>query len=95
MAHFFWSRLSRTLQELLQEHLSVLHTRGYSPYTIRNRLVHIRLFVRWCSRQDITSAAQINLAILERYQTDISNSEHPITIISQQARLVPLRVWFA
>ncbi|HEX6879905.1 MAG TPA: tyrosine-type recombinase/integrase [Terriglobales bacterium] len=95
MAHFFWSRLSRTLQELLQEHLSVLHTRGYSPYTIRNRLVHIRLFVRWCSRQDITSAAQINLAILERYQTDISNSEHPIRIISQQARLVPLRVWFA
>ncbi|MGE5112867.1 MAG: tyrosine-type recombinase/integrase, partial [Acidobacteriaceae bacterium] len=95
MAHFFWFRPNCSLQELLQEHLSILHARGYSPYTIRNRLVHIRLFVRWCSKQNITSAAQIKLPILERYQTDISNSEHPISIISQQARLVPLRVWFA
>jgi len=94
MAHFFWSRPTRSPQELLQEHLSVLHARGYSPYTVRNRLVHIRLFFRWCTKQHITSITQINLAILERYQSDIANSDHPLSIISQQARLVPLRVWF-
>ncbi len=95
MAHCFWSRPSRSLQELLQEHLTVLHARGYSPYTVRNRLVHIRLFLRWCAKQNITSMFQIKLAMLERYQADMSNSEHPISIISQAARLVPLRVWFA
>ncbi|MDT8071088.1 MAG: phage integrase N-terminal SAM-like domain-containing protein [Terriglobia bacterium] len=95
MAHFFWSRPTRSLQELLQEHVSVLHARGYSPYTVRNRLVHIRLFLRWCVKQGITSVAQINLATLELYQSDIAKSDHPLSIVSQHTRLVPLRVWFA
>ena len=95
MARFFWSHLRRSMQELLQEHLSVLHARGYSPYTVRNRLVHVRLFLRWCTKQGISSITQINLNLLEQYQAEIANSDHPISIISQQARLVPLRVWCA
>ncbi len=95
MAHFFWSRTTRSLQELLQEHLSVLNTRGYSPYTVRNRLVHIRLFLQWCAGQDVNSVRQIDLPTIERYQSEIAESDHHLSIISQQARLVPLRVWFA
>ncbi len=95
MALLFWSTTSRSLQELLDEHLSALQTRGYSPCTVRNRLVHIRLFLRWCARHDIDHASDITLETLERYQGDIARSAHPICIVSQNARLVPLRVWFA
>jgi integrase/recombinase XerD len=95
MAHFFWNHSPRALQQLLNEHLAALCTWGYSPYTVRNRLVHIRLFLRWCAGQHIDSLSQITLKVLEQYQAAISISDHPLCIVSQHARLVPIRVWFA
>src|SRR5689334_12702313 len=100
MARFFsfrpQSRL--TLEQLLREHLSVLRARGYSPYTVRNRLVHIRPFLRWCAEHRIDSLPDITLAMLEQYQRDLSEQRksdgQPLCIISQHSRLVPLRVWF-
>jgi integrase/recombinase XerD len=100
MARFFFlnRRPQLTLEQLLHEHLTALRARGYSPYTVRNRSVHIRLFLRWCKQQDIDSISQLTLAMLEQYQRDLSESQKPngqrLCIISQHARLVPLRVWF-
>jgi integrase/recombinase XerD len=53
------------------------------------------MFLRWCAREHITSVAEIDLPSLEQYQADIARSDHPLTIVSQHSRLVPLRVWFA
>lgn len=100
MARFFFlnSQTQLTLEQLMHEHLAVLSARGCSPYTVRNRLVHIRLFIRWCAQQEIRTASRITLADLEEYQRHISASQRPtgqpLCIISQHARLVPLRVWF-
>lgn len=101
MARFFSfrARTQLALEQLLREHLGVLRARGYSPYTIRNRLVHIRLFLRWCGSHHVTSVAQVSLAVLEQYQRELSEQPksdgQPLCVISQHARLVPLRVWFA
>lgn len=100
MARFFFlkRRAQVTIEQLLHEHLTALRARGYSQYTVRNRLVHIRLFLRWCKQQDIRSVSQITLKVLERYQRDLADYRKPdgqtLCIISQHARLVPLRVWF-
>jgi len=101
MARFFFLNSQRhlTLEQLLHKHLAVLGARGYSPYTVRNRLVHIRPFIRWCEQQEIHSATRITLSDLEKYQRHISAFQkatgQPLCVISQHARLVPLRVWFA
>jgi integrase/recombinase XerD len=99
MARFlFFGSPQPTLEDLLGEHLSVLRARGYSPYTVRNRLVHIRLFLHWCTQREIHSAANITLPVLEQYQRDLSvykkQNGLPLELVSQHARLVPLRVWF-
>jgi integrase/recombinase XerD len=100
MARFFFfsSQPEHTLEQLLNQHLVVLRARGYSAYTVRNRLVHIRLFLRWCGDHRIHSASRVTLAVLEKYQRDLSEyrkpNGQPLCIISQHARLVPLRVWF-
>jgi integrase/recombinase XerD len=87
-----------TLQELLNEHLTALRIKGYSQYTIRNRLVHIRMFLRWCAANRIKHVSQITLNLLEEYQQHVFNyrkpNGEPLTITSQHSRLVPLRVWF-
>jgi integrase/recombinase XerD len=87
-----------TLIQLLNEHLTALRVKGYSLYTVRNRLVHIRMFLRWCADNQIGSVSKITLKVLEGYQRHIAEyrkpNGQPLTIISQHARLVPLRVWF-
>ena len=99
MARFlFFGSPQPTLENLLVEHLSVLRARGYSPHTVRNRLVHIRLFLRWCAQHNIHSVPDIKLPVLEQYQRDLSvyrkQNGLPLELVSQHARLVPLRVWF-
>ena len=43
-------QVSLALDALLKGHLYALAVKGYSPYTVRNRLVHIRFFVRGAGR---------------------------------------------
>jgi integrase/recombinase XerD len=86
------------LDQLVSKHLLALRVRGYSEYTIRNRFVHIRLFLRWCGTHAIRRVSQISPELLKRYQEHLSEYRNrrgqPISIVSQYARLVPLRVWF-
>lgn len=101
MARFHFFRLSpkTTPEQLLDEHLAALRARGYSPYTVRNRLVHIRPFLRWCAIRNIDSMCDVSLVTLEQYQHYLSTyrqrNGQPLCMVSQHARLVPLRVWFA
>jgi len=86
------------LDTLLKDHLYALDVKGYSPYTVRNRLVHIRFFVRWCKQSGITTLPEITRAVLEQYQEHLfeyrKKNGAPLTVASRHARLVPLRVWF-
>ena len=87
-----------TLTQLLNQHLTALRVKGCSQYTVRNRLVHIRMFLRWCADNHVEDVSQITLKTLESYQRHIAEyrkpNGEPLTITSQHARLVPLRVWF-
>ena len=56
-----------TLDTLLDQHLNALRVKGHSDYTVRNRLVHIRFFLRWCRDRRITIPAQITASILQQY----------------------------
>lgn len=97
--HFLGFSSTLTLDQLLTEHLKAFRARGYSLYTVRNRLVHIRPFLRWCADREIESVTSISLATLEQYQQFLASYRkrdgQPLCIVSQHASLVPLRVWFA
>ncbi len=86
------------LDTLLDAHLNGLRIKGYSPYTIRNRLVHIRMFVRWCTKMGVSRPSEISPTVVERYQQHVydyrKKDGQPLTVASRYARLVPLRVWF-
>ncbi len=87
-----------SLEQLLNQHLRALQVKGYSDYTVRSRLVHIRFFLRWCAVHDITTVPEICASILQRYAQHTfdyrkTNGE-PLALVSRHARLVPLRVWF-
>ncbi len=87
-----------SLKPLLDQHLLALQVKGYSDYTLRSRLVHIRFFLRWCTEHEINTLTQITSPILQRYAQHTcdyrkTNGE-PLALVSRHARLVPLRVWF-
>jgi integrase/recombinase XerD len=92
------SQAGKTLTTLLAHHLVALEVKSYSEYTIRNRQVHIRMFIRWCKEQHINSPSQITRSVLQRYQLYLfeyrKRNGHPLSPASRFARLVPLRVWF-
>lgn len=89
---------SETLATLLDQHLNWLRIKGYSDYTVRNRLVHIRFYLRWCRARGIASLDQITVRVLQEYQQHIfdyrKRTGEPLAVSSRHARLVPLRVWF-
>lgn len=86
------------LEVLLEKHLDALGVKGYSEYTVRNRLVHIRFFLRWCTAAGISNAAQITPDVLESYQRSLfdcrKRNGQPLAMVSRHSLLVPLRVWF-
>jgi integrase/recombinase XerD len=86
------------LASLMEKHLVALATKNYSPYTIKNRRVHIGFFLDWCTERGIAEPVDVTRTVLESYQRYLlhyrkKNSE-ALSFRSQHARLVPLRVWF-
>ena len=89
----------RTPMELLMyEHLDALRVRGYSEFTVKNRLVHIGFFIEWAYEHGLREPIEVTRPVLERYQRYLffyrKKNGEPLTFRSQHARLVPLRVWF-
>jgi len=87
----------RTPMELLMnEHLESLRVRGYSEFTVKNRLVHIGFFIEWAYEHGLREPIEVTRPVLERYQRYLffyrKKNGEPLTFRSQHARLVPLRV---
>lgn len=86
------------LASLMEKHLSALALKNYSPYTVRNRRVHIGFFLDWCEERGIGEAVDVTRTVLESYQRYLlqyrKSTGDPLSFRSQHARLVPLRVWF-
>jgi len=59
----------RTPMELLMyEHLDALRVRGYSEFTVKNRLVHIGFFIEWAYEHGLREPIEVTRPVLERYQ---------------------------
>jgi len=59
----------KTAMELLmREHLEALRVRGYSEFTVKNRLVHIGFFVEWAYEHGLREPIEVTRPVLERYQ---------------------------
>lgn len=86
------------LEVLMRAHLNALKVRGYSEYTVKNRLVHIGFFIQWAYEHGLREPIEITRPVLERYQRHLfyyrKKNGEPLTFRSQHSRLVPLRVWF-
>jgi integrase/recombinase XerD len=86
------------LATLLDKHLHDLLVHNYSEYTVRNRRVHIGFFLDWCQERGITEPVDVTRTVLESYQRHVfhyrKKNGEPLGFTGQQARLVPLRVWF-
>lgn len=86
------------LAALLEKHLEDLSVRNYSEYTVRNRRVHIGMFLKWCEERGITEPVEVTRTVLESYQRHVfhyrKKNGEPLGFTGQHARLVPLRVWF-
>jgi len=86
------------MELLMREHLEALSVRGYSEFTVKNRLVHIGFFIQWAYEHGLREPIEVTRPVLERYQRYLffyrKKNGEPLTFRSQHARLVPLRVWF-
>jgi integrase/recombinase XerD len=86
------------MELLMYEHLDALRVRGYSEFTVKNRLVHIGFFIEWAYEHGLREPIEVTRPVLERYQRYLffyrKKNGEPLTFRSQHARLVPLRVWF-
>jgi len=85
-----WNHMQRFL-----EHLEV---RNYSPRTLATWKAYLRYFIAWCDERGLTRPEQVDRPILERYQQHLfyyrKSNGAPLTVRSQQTRIVPLRRWF-
>jgi integrase/recombinase XerD len=82
----------------MEKHLAALAVKNYSPYTIRNRRVHIGFFLDWCTERGLSEPIDVTRTVLESYQRHLlhyrKSTGEALSFRSQLARLVPLRVWF-
>jgi integrase/recombinase XerD len=86
------------LGEMLEEYLKSLQVRNYSEMTVKCRRVYIGYFIRWCKDRGVTEPVEVTRPIIESYQRYLfyyrQKNGKPLTFISQNVRLTPLRVWF-
>src|SRR5277367_1233268 len=86
------------MELLMREHLDALRVRGYSEFTVKNRLVHIGFFIEWAYEHGLREPIEVTRPVLERYQRYLffyrKKNGEPLSFRSQHACLVPLRVWF-
>jgi integrase/recombinase XerD len=86
------------LEILLDEHLTALRVRNYSEYTVANRRVNIGFFLDWLTGTNICDPLQVTRAVVEAYQRHLfhhrKRNGDPLSFRSQNAYLIPLRMWF-
>jgi integrase/recombinase XerD len=86
------------LAAMREKHLEDLRVHHYSEYTIKDRSVHIGFFLDWCAERGITEPVEVTRTVLEAYQRYVfhyrKKDGEPLSFSGQEARIVPLRVWF-
>jgi integrase/recombinase XerD len=86
------------LAAVMEKHLDALRAQNYSPFTVKNRRVHLGYFVGWCRDRGILEPTEVTRPILEHYQRHLfqyrKKNGEALSFRSQHARLMPLRVWF-
>lgn len=89
-AHGLASAMRRFL-----EHRGVLGATASSLYNLER---YLRDFIVWADARSVTHPAHVTQAVLERYQRALYHYRKqdgaPLSIASQRAKLVPLRVFF-
>jgi integrase/recombinase XerD len=82
----------------MQRFLEHMEVRNYSPRTVMTWKAYLRYFIAWCDERGLARPEQIDRPILERYQRHLfyyrKGNGAPLTVRSQQTRIVPLRRWF-
>lgn len=86
------------LEAFLIEYLNWMQVKNYSPYTTRNRRIHLEFFLAWCGDRGLGEPGEITRPILERYQRYLfyyrKKNGQPLSVRTQHACLIPLRTWF-
>ena len=86
------------LYRLLQEYLTWMRVKHYSPYTINNREYYLFWFLEWGGQRGLARPTEITKPILERYQRHLfyyrKKNGNPLSTKDQYNRTVALRHWF-
>ena len=83
---------------LVEEFLTDLGTRGYSPATIRARRQCLAQLSAWLADRGVTQPVQVTRPMLVRYQRHLFHyrkpNGEPLSFRSQNAQLLPVRAFF-
>lgn len=86
-------------QVVVEEFLTDLAARGYSPATVRARRQALASFAAWAIDRGLDGPAMVSRPVLVRYQRWLFHYRKadgdPLTFRSQNARLLPVRALFA
>ncbi len=84
---------------VVEDFLTDLAARGYSPATVRARRQALAVFAQWCLDRGLDGPAAVSRPVLVRYQRWLFHYRKadgdPLTFRSQNARLLPVRALFA
>lgn len=86
------------LYRLLQDYLTWMRVKNYSPYTVANREYYLFWFLEWAGYRGLYRPTEITKPILERYQRHLfyyrKKNGDPLSTKDQYNRTVALRHWF-
>lgn len=84
---------------VVEDFLTDLAARGYSPATVRARRQALAVFAQWALDRGLDGPAAVSRPVLVRYQRWLfhyrKTNGDPLTFRSQNARLLPVRALFA
>lgn len=84
---------------VVEDFLTDLSARGYSPATVRARRQALAVFAQWALDRGLDGPAAVSRPVLVRYQRWLFHYRKadgdPLTFRSQNARLLPVRALFA
>jgi integrase/recombinase XerD len=83
----------------IARHLEWMRIRNYSETTVETREPCLVAFAKWCEARGIDRPREVTKPILERYRKHLyyqrQPNGRPLTFGSQQAKLAPLKLFFA
>ena len=88
------------MELLMHEHLDALSVRGYSEFTVKNRLVHIGFFIEWAYEHGLREPIEVTrpsagtlsavLVLLPQKERGAADLPQPARAACALARVVPM-----